>query len=50
MLRNVSEELRFLEENVIKGVYRPLDATLTDSGIEDPGWKIYTTRDLYPKK
>ena len=50
MLRNVSEELRFLEENVIKGVYRPLDATLTDAGIEDPGWKIYTTRDLYPKK
>ena len=50
MRRNVSEELRFLEENVIKGVYRPLDATLTDSGIEDPGWKQYSTRDLYPKK
>ena len=50
MLRNFPEELRFLEENVIRGIYRPLDATLTDDGIEDLGWRNYTTRDLYPKE
>lgn len=47
MLRNIPEELRFLEENVLKGVYRPLDATLTDRTIPKPGWSNYTTRDLY---
>lgn len=47
MHRNVPEELRFLEENVIKGVYRPLDATLTDAGMEDPGWGKASTQDLY---
>lgn len=47
MRRNVPEELRFLEENVLKGVYRPLDATLTDKAIPDPGWSQYSTRDLY---
>lgn len=47
MRRNVPEELRFLEENVIKGVYRPLDATLTDAALENPGWGNLSTRDLY---
>ena len=47
MLRNVPEELRFLEENVIRGVYRPLDATLTDPVITKPEWSHLTTRDLY---
>lgn len=47
MQRNLPEELRFLEENVIKGVYRPLDATLTDGTLENPGWSNLTTRDLY---
>ena len=47
MRRNVPEELRFIEENVLKGVYRPLDATLTDAGMEKPGWGSLTTRDLY---
>ena len=47
MLRNFPEELRFLEENVIKGVYRPLDATLTDPTIEKPAWGNLSTRDLY---
>ena len=50
MRRNVSEELRFLEENVIKGVYRPLDATLTDPTITKPEWSHLSTRDLYPSK
>jgi acetyl esterase/lipase len=47
MRRNVPEELRFLEENVIKGVYRPLDASLTDEALEKPGWGNLSTRDLY---
>ena len=47
MRRNVPEELRFIEENVLKGVYHPLDATLTDAGMEKPGWGSLTTRDLY---
>ena len=47
MRRNVPEELRFIEENVLKGVYRPLDATLTDAGMEKPEWRSLTTRDLY---
>lgn len=47
MRRNVPEELRFIEENVLKGVYRPIDATLTDAGMEKPGWGSLTTRDLY---
>ncbi len=47
MLRNVPEELRFLEENVIKGIYRPLDATLTDPTITKPEWSHLSTRDLY---
>ena len=50
MLRNYPEELRFLEENVIKGVYRPLDATLTDPTITKPEWSHLSTRDLYPSK
>lgn len=49
MLRNFPEELRFLEENVIRRVFRPLDATLTDDAIEDIGWRNATTRDLYSK-
>ena len=47
MRRNVPEELRFLEENVLKGVFRPLDATLSDAGMQDPGWGTLTTWDLY---
>ena len=50
MQRNLPEELRFLEENVVKGVYRPLDALVTDAAIPDPGWRKYSARDLYSKK
>ncbi|MBP5336447.1 MAG: alpha/beta hydrolase [Bacteroidales bacterium] len=50
MKRNLPEELRFLEENVIRGAWRPLDALVTDSAIPDPGWRKYSARDLYPKK
>ena len=50
MRRTLPEQLRFLEENVVKGVYRPLDATLTDPLIEDQGWRKYTVLDLYSRK
>ncbi len=49
MRRNVPEELRFLEENVIKGRHRPLDATLTDKTIEAPAWGRASIRDIYPR-
>ena len=38
MPRNLPEELRFLEENVVRGVYRTLDATLSDGAIITPAW------------
>ena len=44
------EELRFLEDNVIKGIYRPLDATLSDEGLPDFGWSKYSAADLYRLK
>lgn len=47
MIRNVPEELRFLEENVIKRIYRPVDALVTDEGLPDMGWKKYSVLDLY---
>ena len=47
MLRNVPEELRFLEENVIKRIYRPVDALVKDSGIPDVGWAHIGFRRLY---
>ena len=47
MPRNLPEELRFLEENVVRGVYRPMDATVKDSAIPDPGWAHLDFRDLY---
>ena len=47
MLRNVPEELRFLEENVIKRIYRPVDALVKDSGIPDMGWSHIGFRRLY---
>ena len=49
MLRNVPEELRFLEENVIKGVHRPVDALVKDAGIPDAGWSRLGFRQLYNK-
>ena len=49
MLRNVPEELRFLEENVIKGVHRPVDALVKDAGIPDIGWGRLGFRQLYNK-
>ena len=47
MLRNVPEELRFLEENVIKGIHRPVDALVKDTGIPDIGWGRLGFRQLY---
>ena len=47
MRRNVPEELRFLEENVIKGLHRTVDALVSDAGIPDYGWSKMTARDLY---
>lgn len=47
MRRNVPEELRFLEENVIKGLHRMVDALVSDAGMPDYGWSKMTARDLY---
>ena len=47
MRRNVPEELRFLEENVIKGLHRTVDALVSDPGLPDYGWSKMTARDLY---
>lgn len=47
MRRNVPEELRFLEENVIKGLHRTVDALVSDAGMPDYGWSRMTARDLY---
>ena len=47
MRRNVPEELRFLEENVIKGLHRTVDALVEDAGMPDFGWAGMTARDLY---
>ena len=47
MRRNVPEELRFLEENVIKGLHRKVDALVEDAGLPDFGWSKMTARDLY---
>ena len=47
MLRNLPEELRFLEENAVKGIHRQVDALVDDAGIEDMGWRKYSALDLY---
>lgn len=47
MARNLPEELRFLEENVIKGIYRPIDATIEDALLPDKGWKRFSFVNLY---
>lgn len=47
MRRNLPEELRFLEENVIKGVHRTMDATLSDGAIEKPDWGSLQFQNLY---
>jgi len=47
MRRNVPEELRFLEENAIKGLHRTVDALVDDEGLPDFGWSKLTARDLY---
>ena len=47
MRRNLPEELRFLEENVIRGVHRTMDATLSDGAIEMPSWARIGFGDLY---
>ena len=50
MLRNFPEELRFLEENAVKGIYRRVDALVDDAGIQDMGWRSFSARDLYKPK
>jgi len=51
MLRCLPEELRFLEENAVKGIYRQVDALVDDAGIPDMGWRRLTAQDLYrPRK
>ena len=45
--RNLPEELRFLEENVLKGVQRTMDATLSDGAIEKPSWGNLEFQSIY---
>ena len=47
MRRNLPEELRFLEENVLKGVHRTMDATLSDGAIEKPDWGSLEFQSIY---
>jgi len=47
MRRHLPEELRFLEENVVKGVHRTVDALIDDAGIPDMGWRKLSTADIY---
>ena len=47
MRRNLPEELRFLEENAVKGIHRTVDALVEDAGLPDYGWSRMTARDLY---
>ena len=47
MQHNLPEELRFLDQNVIRGIYRPLDALVKDGSIPVPDWAKATARDLY---
>ena len=47
MMRNFPEELRFLEENVVKGRKRIIDATISDPGIKVPSWAGADYKDLY---
>ena len=44
-MRNFPEQLRFLEQNVIKGERRIVDATVSDPSIKI--WKVNSTRELY---
>ena len=47
MPHNLPEELRFLDQNVVRGIYRPLDALVKDESIPIPDWAKATARDLY---
>ena len=47
MQHNLPEELRFLEQNVIQGRYRPLDAHIRDESIPVPDWGRKSLRELY---
>lgn len=49
MVHNFPEEVRFLEENVVKGVRRNIDATIKDPSIEVPAWARVEYKDLYKK-
>lgn len=47
MIRNFPEEVRFLEENVMKGTRRNIDATVKDPTIQIPSWASGDYKDLY---
>lgn len=49
MVHNFPEEVRFLEENVIKGIRRNIDATVKDPSIDIPSWARTDYKDLYRK-
>ena len=50
MRRNLPEELRFLEENILRGVHRTMDATLSDGAIEKPSWGGIEFKTLYNRR
>ena len=50
MLRNFPEEIRFLEENAVKGIHRRVDALVDDAGIQDMGWRKLSARHLYMRR
>lgn len=48
-VRNLPEELQFLELNVTKGIRRNIDATVVDEGIDIPAWALGDFRQIYEK-
>lgn len=47
MGRYIPEEERFIEENVMKGIKRNLDCTVSDPAIEIPSWAKKDYKSLY---
>lgn len=50
MVRNLPEEIHFLEDNVVKGTKRNIDATVDDGGIVVPVWASGDYKKIYEKR
>ena len=46
---NIAEEMKFIEENVLKGLHRVVDATVDDPGVITPEWAKRGLMSLYEK-